>query len=500
MGGKSVVFLLVGLAAIIRLCLISTSHFVGDEALFYHTISQIREGVLFPELGPAVTGGGAKHPGPLFFYLMSLSQFISRTPEAANAEVAILGALSIGFFWSAMKTVLGAFPAFVASLMMACAPWSILYADRIWNSNVIIFFVSIAFWAATQIHRKADSRWIALFVTTCAVMPQIHLSVPIAWLGLMAMILPQWRKWNWRWIAVGVVVSVLFYAPYLDFELRTGFSNLKALLSENSHLPGARYSYEILFYAFRFFTLDVSYFELNGSWGGLSEWVSLKTAFTGSLARPFNVFCFLAFVSSLFLSGLIYAKAFQYRKYLGIFWWAFVVGVGADIVLLTVTPKPFFPHYLVTILPFFFALIGGLAHWMESRPKHYRAVWGLILVFCVGGVQASIAVSRNLDGKNGLRVQRQVIEIIDADRVRENWPPGTTVGLRLNYTGFLSGYQVLLEDIYQTPWGINWDPKAVVRGGPEPAYVLVENVHLRGGNPVNMHALDLDGLTLYRVH
>jgi hypothetical protein len=109
-------------------------------------------------------------------------------------------------------------------------------------------------------------------------------------------------------------------------------------------------------------------------------------------------------------------------------------------------------------------------------------------------------VSRNLDGKNGLRVQRQVIEIIDADRAREHWPAGTQVGLRLNYPGFLSGYRVLLEDVYQATWGMDRDPKPAVPGGPTPAYVLVENVQFTDGNPANKHSLDLDGLTLYRVH
>jgi hypothetical protein len=141
---RAALVLLILFSAVVRLSLISSAHFVGDESLFFHVISLIRSGEAFPLLGPAVTGGVAKHPGPLFFYLMSVSQFLSRTPEAANAEVAILGALTVGIFFAAMKEMFSAASAFVAGAMMACAPWSILYADRIWNSNVVIFFVTVA--------------------------------------------------------------------------------------------------------------------------------------------------------------------------------------------------------------------------------------------------------------------------------------------------------------------------------------------------------------------
>jgi 4-amino-4-deoxy-L-arabinose transferase-like glycosyltransferase len=444
---RTTIVFLVLLAAVIRLSLISSAHFFGDEALFYHVISQIREGAAFPLLGPAVTGGVAKHPGPLFFYLMSLSQFFSKTPEAANVEVALLGALTVGFFFSAMKDMFGAFAAFISSVMMACAPWSILYADRIWNSNTVIFFVTVALWSAVKVVKKPDSRWIALFLLSCAVMPQFHLSVPVAWVGLVVLILPVWKKWNWKWIGAGLVLTLLAYAPYLSYEFQSGFSNLKALLSENSG-AGVHQRYKIFLYAFRFFTLDVSYFQLSGSLGGMSEPLSLKTALLGSYEQPFHWWRLLALLSSFVLSGWIYISAFRGRKYLGAFWTAFVAAMTAEFILITITSKPFFPHYLVTILPFFFALIAALAQRMQDSPTARKWAIPLIVIFCVGGVEASVSVSRSVEAKNGLAVQRQVIEMITHDEMTEHWPERTNVGLELGFTGFLAGYSILSQDVY----------------------------------------------------
>jgi hypothetical protein len=490
---RATLVLLVLFAAAIRLSLISSAHFIGDESLFYHVIAGIRDGAAYPLLGPAVTGGVAKHPGPLFFYLMSLSQFFSRTPEAANAEVAILGAVSVGFFFSAMKHMFDSASAFVASLMMSSAPWSILYADRIWNSNTVIFFVCVAFWAAVKIIKNPSSRWIALFLLTCAVMPQIHLSVPVAWAGLLVMILPVWKKWNWKWIGVGLALTLIVYLPYLYSEVHSGFANLKALRSENMSGAGIHQRYKIFLYAFRFFTLDVSYFQMGGSQGGLGELLSMKTALVGFEDQPFSFWRLFALLSSFLLSVLIYLSAFRFRGHLGIFWKAFLATIIADVLLLTITSKPFFPHYLVTVLPFFFALIAAFVHRMEISTQFRKWAVPLAVIFCVGGVEASVQVSKNIEARNGLAVQRQVIELMAQDEANEHWPPQTNVGLELRFKGFLQGYAVLAQDVYHVDFRIG----PIMENGPRYS-LYVSGPFTEHLDPTRLRLVDSGKLSLYR--
>jgi len=470
---RALIVLLIFVAALIRLFLISSSRFTGDEALFYQAAVQIHDGTLFPLLGPAVTGGAARHPGPLFYYLMAISQFFSRTPEAANAEVAILGAFSVGFVWAGVRALLGFFPAIIAALLMAFSPWSILYSDRIWNANVIIFLVSVAFWAAVKVYQTPQSRWIALLIAISGIMPQFHLSVPVVWLSLIVMVAPRWRQWNWKWAITGVVVGLLGYIPYLEYELQSGFGNLRALQAENIHYSGDIQSYEAVLYAFRFLTLDTTYHELMGYWGGLSDASSFH-ALLGSPIRPFHILRFFALVSSGVLAALVYFFAFRDRKYLGIFWRAFWVGMVADIALMTLTRKPFYPHYLTPMLPFFFALVAALAHKMQTNIKLRRWCIALICIFCAGGLEASVSVSRNLDLRNGLATQRQVIDLILSDAQRENWPAGTQIGLRLGFPGYIDGYPVLLEESYRSAFTISSAAKAVAENGPTPAYYLIQ--------------------------
>jgi hypothetical protein len=494
---RALIVLLVFVAAMVRLFLISSSRFTGDEALFYQAAVQIHDGTFFPQLGPAVTGGAARHPGPLFYYLMSISQFFSRSPEAANAEVAILGAFSVGFVWAAVRSMLGFFPAFIAALLMAFSPWSILYSDRIWNANVIIFLVSVAFWAAVKVYQTPQSRWIALLIAVSAVMPQFHLSVPVVWLSLLVMIAPKWKQWNWKWAVLGVLIGVVGYIPYLEYEFQSGFANLRALQAENIHYSGDIQSYEAVLYAFRFFTLDTTYHELMGYWGGLSDASSIHALFYGSPIRPFNIFRLFALLSSLVLAGLIYFYAFRERKYLSIFWRAFLVGMVADIALMTLTRKPFYPHYLTPMLPFFFALIAGLAHRMQTNVRLRQCCIVLISIFCVGGLEASVSVSRNLDLRNGLATQREVIDLVLSDAQRENWPPGTQIGLRLGFPGYIDGYPVLLQESYRSSYRISSAARGVSPTAATPAYYLVQLPD--GESDSRGRKIGDDGLVLFRL-
>jgi 4-amino-4-deoxy-L-arabinose transferase-like glycosyltransferase len=497
LNSRTAIGLLILVAALIRLSLICTSRFTGDEAIFYQAAVHIRDGIAFPELGPAVTGGVARHPGPLFYYLMSLSQFFSRTPEAANAETAILGALSIGFLWDAVRRVLGTFPAFLAALLMTFSPWAILYADRIWNANVIIFLVAVAFWAAVRVYQKPGSRWIAMVIALSAIMPQFHLSVPVVWLALIALMLPNWRRLrelNWGFVALGVAIAVLGYAPYLHSELQSGFANLKALRAENLHLEGRRQFYKVPIYAFRFFTLDTTYHELMGYWGGLHELSALKAAFVGSPVRPFSVFRLIALVASIVLAVMIYLSAFRERRFLGLFWRAFWIGICTNILLLAITPKAFYPHYLTPMLPFFFAISAGLAHQLEWDHRLRKWLVPVLCIFCIGGVEASVSISRNLDQRNGLKTQRQVIRWILEDAAREGWQPSARIGLHLDFPGYLEGYSVLLEESYRSRLQVS------DRAEGAPQYVLAVKPPTRSaGDYREAHVLEDAGLIFYRV-
>lgn len=466
-------------AAAVRLSLVRTSRFASDEAGFFATIRDLVEGRAFPLLGPPLSGGAARHPGALFFYLTAPSQLAWPTPEAANAWVALLGAAGVWLFWSAMRRV-DEGGAAIAGVAMAFSPWSVLYADRLWNSNVVGLFVALAFWAAVRVREAPGTRWAALLTFSSLVMPQVHMSAPVAWAALAALV--GRRRINLRWGALGAGAAGLLYAPYLASELMTGGANLANFLGEASR-ERARFPREVPLYLARFLTLDVSYHEVvAGSWP-VPEADLVRVALWGSAVRPFHPLRLLALALSLVLAGLAVASALRRPEWRP-FGRALLAGALADVALLGWSGKTFFPHYVQLLLPFAFSAFAML----PKRPF----VVALVAAFCLGSLDASWSISWREDAKNGLVVQRRVIErLLPEGRVR----------LGLGFPGSLFTYATLSQRAYGGRLRF---------GDSGPAYLLLENGRVPPGEvgradlgPAGRVALEplevIGPVTLYRV-
>ena len=448
------------LAASVRLSLISNARFSGDESQFYAIAREVAAGRVFPTMGPPLSGGSARHPGGGFFLLMAMSQLVARSPESANAWVALLGAASVWLFWSAMRSV-DRSGATIAAFLMACSPWSVLYADRIWNSNVVGLFVALAFWASMQIRARPSSRWAALLVFACAVMPQFHMSAPAYWSAIAALI--GFRRINLRWAAIGGLAAVVAYMPYLVSEVKSGFENGSRIRGESAAMP-ARVPYELPVAVARLATLDASFHEIGGLTKPAREGDLFQIALFGSRARPFHPLRATALGVSILLAawGVVSAaRRTEFRPFLR----ALLVGVAADAILLGWSGKVVFPHYAQPLLPFVFALFAA---W-TPRPVVLIGV----AIFAAGSLDVVGNISTKLDAREGLVVHRRVVELLEAEgRVR----------MGLGFLGSVESYNVLSR----------YDYGGSVRFGNEGAtYFLVEN----GWTPPRgVASMDVEGL------
>jgi hypothetical protein len=227
-----------------------------------------------------------------------------KAPEAQYAFVEVLGAVTVGVFWHAMRRPFGERAALFAGLLMAFSPWSALYADRTWNPNVAPLALNLALLAALRLREDPRSKWLCAFLPLSAVMAQLHMSAPVAWVGLLVLVAGTVRSWRRRWVVVGGALVVALYIPLLAHELSTGFSNTRNILAEtvgNQERHPTSFLW-IPVYAVRFLSLDVTYHELTGYWGGPDEVACVKAAFLGSPPRPFHPLRLLAFLSSLLLA------------------------------------------------------------------------------------------------------------------------------------------------------------------------------------------------------
>lgn len=427
------------LAAGVRLTLVSTARFSDDEADFFQMGRGIVAGKFFPELGTPLTGGRARNPGPLLYYVAALGQLGGPWPEAQNGMMALLGALAVVFVWWALRTEFSLFAASFSAVALAVAPWHVLYSEHLSNVPLLGFFSAVTLWATMKVRRKSSSPWIALVVLFAALMPQLHLSCPILWVAFAYLLKDHFAKVSVRWAILGGVAAGICYLPYVHHELTTNFSNLANYSNERSSGMRGRAFLPVPLYLLRFLTLDTSDFEMAGYWETYSQPEALRAAFGGTAVRPFHPLRLFALIVSLGLAGVAWVAAFRKpdaraRDYRNAVLWA----VGADVALLAIGGKSdFYSHYVQPLVYFPFLLLSAAVVRWEKYRRYFVAA---LLVFVIGATESVQTISRRLDAKNGLGVQRTVL----AKMVSENSP----VELKFGFRSSLPPYVVLSRELY----------------------------------------------------
>ena len=451
--------LLFALAAAVRVALLPSARFGGDEALFFRIGMDIVEGKSFPLLGTHITDGAARLPGPTFLYLMAAPLLLWRAPEAQYLFTELLGAATVVVFWGSARGVVGERGAAVAGVFFACAPWATLYADRTWNPNVMPFFVVTALACAWRLRADAGSRAAALLWPCLGLMAHIHMSAPVAWAGVLVVACPAALRAGLRtprWHLVGLGLGAAAYLPLAIHEVHTGFNNTRQIWAETvGKVGGTRHPWGFVWvpvYSLRMLTLDVSYHELSGYWGGPDEWRCLRSLIDGTTPRPATWWRHAALLASLVLALASIARSVAQAswtrarpggvdgsaratpnsnsdlstddadddangvgaRHAGVIVAAAVAVVIVNTAMMGLTAKQVFGHYVTNQFPFLVMLVACAASGPLSRVS--RGV-GLVLlvVFCLGGVEASTMVSRRVDGKIGLEVHRRASAVIVAD-------------------------------------------------------------------------------------
>jgi hypothetical protein len=414
-------------ALALRVALVQTTRFTGDEARDYSIGVAIADGAPAPLLGPEVSSGSARLPGPLQYWLAAFPQLFTRAPEAGNLFFELMGAASVWLFWLTLRRPFGEPAAAFAAGLMALSPWSALFGDRVWNPNAFLFFACVALLAAVKLRERPTSAWAAVLLVACLALPQLHMSALVVWLGLLPLVARPLRQAPRRTLVLGVALGALLYLPLAIHEAKTGFGNTRAFVLEALAIGGRKNSAvdNVSFlltpaWVLRVLTLDVTYHELTGYWGGLDEAAAWRALWLGSEARPFHPLRLAALLASLALviASIVIAGREIWRRRAGGRWrsafgpytMAALVAVAADMLFLGITRKKIFAHYITPTLPFVFMLYAAAARRALADPR--LRPWLLVLGvgFAAGGVEATLSISRRIDGRNGLAVHRAVAQ------------------------------------------------------------------------------------------
>ncbi len=418
---RALVLLLLASGLVIRLWAVPHARFTGDESDYWYKSRQVAVGGLRPAYGPEITGSAAHLPGPAYYYLMAVPQALGPSPYIGSAFVAILHILTSFLLYRLVALARGPRAGLVALVLVAFAPWDILYGDRIWGSCVVPVWGCLALYAAAR--AKEQPAWLGALLFLAGVLPQLHLSVPVLWAacGILIWLRPP-PRWPYRALLVGGLLALIAYLPYLVAEWQSGFSNTQKILAHSGgQAPwgdawGA--AGKVFLYAVFYGSSEAAYHWELGYWGGrFSElqayltsvgWQQWWTRHGLLLGLGHIVSVTLSAVGwgwglsragQALISYLRTRRSWSLETALSL---ALVAGLGVGAVLLLAARKTYFPHYANILMPVLLApVVFGLDAALERR--RLRWVVGPALAISVTAMLVgTVRYYRQVDGLNGL--------------------------------------------------------------------------------------------------
>jgi 4-amino-4-deoxy-L-arabinose transferase-like glycosyltransferase len=344
-------FLILLVAALLRLLNLDYMEFKGDEANNLFVAADLVSGKAFPLVG-IPSSIGTYNP-PLFTYLMGIPLFFSRNPVIAAGFVALLNCAAVGLSYVFCRRYFGQIVAIIAAIFFAVNPWAVFYSRKIWQQDLLPLFVIGFFFGLFAVVCEGRKKHLLTCFACLAATTQLHLS-SIYFLVVLVLVMAWFRpKIRWGSYFGGIVIVLSLYAPYLVFDLLNRGYNAQIYLRALS-LP-SRFHPEAL----------TTPFALGSTLGFMhfADWPSLDMLQALLLAM-----------------GVVYLF-FRRRdsRYAILILWFCVPSA-----FLLVSKLDLYPHYFICFYPIQFVVVGIVANALmqdlQSRNKVLRYVTPALLV------------------------------------------------------------------------------------------------------------------------
>ncbi len=221
-------FLILLLAAGLRLTRLDLVEFKYDEATWARSALAIVHEGRFPALG-MVSSLGPYHP-PLMSYLLALPFALSRDPRLAAGWIALLGVAAVALTWWVGRTYFGRRVGLLAALLFAACPWAVIHSRKTWTQNraaLTLLFIA----AALSLTARRKPWALAAALAATGLLVSMHLGGIAFILVLLLLTLFFRRSIRLAPLLAGLTLLTLILSPYLLYEVRHDWPNLRGLAS-----------------------------------------------------------------------------------------------------------------------------------------------------------------------------------------------------------------------------------------------------------------------------
>ena len=328
-----IIFILL-LAAFLRFCQIEEkTSFLGEQGRDL----LIAKDILFFEkltlLGPPTSLSVNIHFGPFYHYFNAFWLAVFKlNPLGPAIGFGFLSLSACFFLYLTAKNFGFRKTGLFASLLFAVSPLMIRYGQSMFNSYFLVSFSIFSFWSISEFWEKRQKFWLFLSGLFAGIALQANFlayGFLLAIFVFLAFFKKDFLK-NLIWFFGGVLLAVL---PYLTFEARHSFFNLKGFLAwiGQPELGDKSFNFWLSISAVFYKTV---YYSLGN-----------QNNFLTSFLLIFSL-CFLIFF-------LQQKKKDNFLKIIGLFWFFAALGVWFY-------RGELLDHYLGAIYPFVFLWFGYL--------------------------------------------------------------------------------------------------------------------------------------------
>jgi len=226
------IYIIVIVAAFLRLYRMDTSEFSGDQTiLFRMAYDAVHYGLI-----PATSNGSSIHTmnPPLAVYFLMIPAAISSNPLWATVWTGLFNVAAVLLAYIFTRRYYGRLAATIAAALYTTAQTTIVFSRFIWQPSLIapftVLFLFALFWGGVE-HRKG---WLFPALLLLGVLSQLHSLTLFLIVPLFVAILLAPKTIRLRDVILGGASLLILYAPYLVWEKVTHFYDIKMLFAKTS--------------------------------------------------------------------------------------------------------------------------------------------------------------------------------------------------------------------------------------------------------------------------
>jgi 4-amino-4-deoxy-L-arabinose transferase-like glycosyltransferase len=167
---------------------------------------------------------------PAILYMMMIPAAFGANPFGAALFIALFNVAAVLLCYFFVRCYYGRFPATIAALLFATAARAVYYSRFSWQQNLLPFFLMLFLIVLFQGVVRRRSGWFAPALILIAWMAQLHSTGAMLLAMLALAVVLAWKTLRWWDILLGIVVSLLLYAPFFYWEYSSHLYDLHAYL------------------------------------------------------------------------------------------------------------------------------------------------------------------------------------------------------------------------------------------------------------------------------